>query len=152
MGLFIVKLLSALLLIKTAAAINACPVTDTVYTGTGGIRYRLCPDTDLTGGSTSVTANVASLTACAQLCDQSMNCFKAVYDTQTKDCHFKALTGLAWVANTRYDVIQAEQINIARCPYTETTYTNAGVSTLILYMSMILTLEFTENIQDLSRY
>ena len=123
-----IKVLTALLLVETAAAINACPAADTVYTGTGGIRYRICPDTDLTGGSNSVTANVASVTACASLCDQSLNCFKAVYDTQTRDCHFKALAGLNWVPNARFDVIQAEQVNIARCPYAETTYSDAGVS------------------------
>jgi galactose oxidase len=123
----IFKLLLTISFLKMANAINACPVADTVYTGTGGIRYRICPDTDLTGGSNSVTANVASVTTCAQLCDQSMNCFKAVYDTQTKDCHFKALTGLNWVVNARFDVVQVEQVNIARCPYAETTYTNNGV-------------------------
>ncbi|KAL6703430.1 hypothetical protein ACN47E_009689 [Coniothyrium glycines] len=53
-----------------------------------------------------------------------MDCFKAVYDTQTRDCHIKARAGLNWVDNTRFDVIQAEQINIAKCPYNETTYTN----------------------------
>ena len=121
--------LAAVTLFKSAYAINACPVADTVFTGTGGIRYRVCPDTDLVGESTSVTANVASVTACAQLCDQTMNCFRAVYDTQTLDCHFKGLGTLNWAANARYDVIQAEQVNIARCPYAETTYASGGVST-----------------------
>lgn len=126
-------LLVAVTLFKAADAINACPVADTVFTGTGGIRYRICPDTDLVGESTSVTANVASVTACAQLCDQQMNCFKAVYDTQTRDCHFKGLGNMNWVANGRFDVVQAEQINIARCPYAETTYTNSGVSLHIIF-------------------
>ena len=124
----LVALVSTSILFQTSAAINACPVTDTLFTGTQGIRYRVCPDTDLAGGSLSVTANVASTTACAQVCDSAMNCFKAVYDTQTKDCHIKANAGLTWQANARYDVIQAEQINIAKCPYTETTYTNNSVS------------------------
>lgn len=74
-----------------------------------------------------MTPNVASVTACAQLCDQNMSCFKAVYDTQTQNCHFKEFVGLNWVADARFDVIQAEQINIARCPYAETTYTVNGV-------------------------
>ena len=116
------------LLFKTSAAINACPVTDTVFTGTQGIRYRVCPDTDLNGDSQVITPNVASTTACAQLCDNALNCFKAVYDTQTRDCHIKANVGLNWQPNGRFDVIQAEQINIAKCPYAETTYTNNGVS------------------------
>lgn len=119
---------STFLLFHTSAAINACLVTDTVFTGAQGIRYRVCPDTDLIGRSQSVTQNVASTTACAQLCDKAINCFKAVYDTQTKSCHFKANTGLNWQANKRFDVIQAEQINIAKCPYAESTYTNNGVS------------------------
>ncbi|KAJ8111269.1 hypothetical protein OPT61_g6097 [Boeremia exigua] len=119
-------LLSISLLLKTSAAINACPVTDTVFTGTQGIRYRVCPDTDLVGASQGYTPNIASTTACAQLCDRALNCFKAVYDTQTRNCHIKATAGLQWQPNGRFDVIQAEQINIARCPYTETTSTNNG--------------------------
>ncbi|CBY00232.1 similar to galactose oxidase precursor [Plenodomus lingam JN3] len=120
--------LSAVTLFPTVHALNACPSADTVFTGTSGIRYRICPNTDLTGGSQEILRNVASVTACAQRCDTAMNCFQAVYDTQTKDCHFKAFAGLNWVDNGRYDVIQAEQINIARCPYNEATYTNNGVS------------------------
>jgi galactose oxidase len=58
-----------------------------------------------------------------------LNCFKAVFDTQSKGCHIKANAGLKWQPNGRFDVIQAEQINIAKCPYTETAYTNNGVST-----------------------
>lgn len=108
-------------------ALNACPAGETIYTGTAGIRYRLCPDTDLVGQTLSITANVASITACAQRCDQNVNCFKAVYDTQTRDCHYKGYAGLDWQPNARFDVIQVEQINIARCPYGETTYTNNGV-------------------------
>lgn len=123
-----ITFVSAVFLFKSSAAINACPVTDTVFTGTGGIRYRVCPDTDLGGDTQSVTPNVASTTACAQLCDEALNCFKAVYDPQTKDCHIKANAGLDWQPNQGYDVIQAEQINIAKCPYTEITYTNNGVS------------------------
>lgn len=126
----LLELLLASILVKTAHAINACPVADTVYIGAGGVRYRICPDTDLTGGSNTVTANVASVTACAQLCDKSMNCFKAIYDTKTLNCHFKALTGLTWVASTGFTAVQVEQINIARCPYNETTYTNNAVSGL----------------------
>jgi galactose oxidase len=121
-------LLTAVTLFQTAHSLNACSGADTVFTGTGGIRYRICPNTDLTGLSTSVTPNIASVTACAKLCDQSMNCFKAVWDTKTRDCHFKGLTKLKWVDNTRFNVIQAEQVNIARCPSAETTYKAGGVS------------------------
>jgi galactose oxidase len=123
-------LLAAVSLFQVAHSLNACPVADTVFTGTGGIRYRICPDTDFVGKSTSVTQNVASVTACAQLCDRSTNCFKAVYDTTTRACHFKALTQLTWAENDRFDVIQAEQVNIARCPSTETKYTNGDVGYL----------------------
>ncbi|KAH6629226.1 galactose oxidase-like protein precursor [Boeremia exigua] len=119
-------LISTFILFNTSAALNACPATDTVFTGTQGIRYRVCPDTDLIGDSQSITRNVASTTACAQLCDRAMNCFKAVYDTQNRDCHFKANAGLNWQPNGRFDVIQAEQVNIARCPYSETTFTRNG--------------------------
>lgn len=123
-----IAVVSIFLLFKRSAAINACPVTDTVFTGTQGIRYRICPGTDLIGDSQVITPNVASTTACAQLCDEALNCFKAVFDTQTKECHIKAHAGLNWQPNGRFDVIQAEQINIAKCPYTETAYTNNGVS------------------------
>lgn len=120
--------LAAAALFESTHAINACPVTDTVFTGAGGIRYRVCPDTDLIGDTTTLTANVASTTACAQLCDQAMNCFRAVYDTQTRDCHIKGAGNIDWQPNARFDVIQAEQVNIARCPYAETAYANGGVS------------------------
>jgi galactose oxidase len=124
----VVGLLAAVTLFKATHATNACPVTETVFTGNGGVRYRICPDTDLVGKSQKVIANTASTTKCAQLCDQAMDCFKAVYDTQTRNCHFKGLGVLKWDVSARFDVIQAEQINIARCPYAETTYSNGGVS------------------------
>ncbi|KAH4941424.1 hypothetical protein HBI52_082640 [Parastagonospora nodorum] len=122
----IVGLLAAVTLFEGAYALKGCPVADTLITGAGGIRYRVCPNTDLVGRSDSITKNVASTAACAQLCDKSMNCFKAVYDTQTRDCHIKGTGLLTWVDNGRFDVIQAEQINIARCPYDQTTYKNGG--------------------------
>jgi galactose oxidase len=122
------RLLATVTLFKAAHSLNACPGADTVYTGAKGIRYLVCPDTDLVGQSTSVIPNVASVTACAKRCDESMNCFKAVYDTTKQVCHFKGTKNLEWVDNARFDVIQAEQVNIARCPYGETKYTNGGVS------------------------
>ncbi|EMD67185.1 hypothetical protein GGP41_007105 [Bipolaris sorokiniana] len=118
----LLAVLSAAILFQSTNALNACPGTDTVFTGTQGIRYRVCPGTDLTGPTVSVTPKVASVAACAKLCDKSMDCFKAVYDTRTKDCHFKEIAGLNWVANDRYQVVQAEQVNIARCPAGEWTY------------------------------
>jgi len=149
----ILGFLAAFTLFGATQAINACPVADTVFTGTGGIRYRICPDTDLIGESTSVTANVASVTACAQLCDQAMDCFRAVYDTQTRDCHFKGLGNLNWAANVRFDVIQAEQLNIARCPYAETTYTNGGVSHhTVTGWSKVTDILHAENFQGLQRH
>jgi galactose oxidase len=123
-----IGLFAAVTLFEAAYALNACPVADTQITGTGGIRYRVCPDSDLVGRSDSIIPSVASTAACAQLCDKNMNCFKAVYDTRTRDCHIKGTGVLTWVADERFDVIQAESINIARCPYTETTFKNAGVS------------------------
>ncbi len=125
------KLLFVLLAFKTVNAINACPSNDTVYVGAEEIRYRICNGTDLTGDTNLLNPNIASVTACAKLCDQNLGCFKAVYDTQTKDCHFKANAGLNWVVDARFTVIQAEQINIARCPYPETAYSNNGVSILL---------------------
>ncbi|KAF1943976.1 galactose oxidase precursor [Clathrospora elynae] len=118
----VLVLLSAATLFHTTHGLNACPGADTVFTGTGGIRYRVCIGTDLIGPSTSVTPGVRSVTACAQLCDRSMNCFKAVFDSRTRNCHFKGLMDLEWVPSTGFDVIQAEQINIARCPHEETPY------------------------------
>jgi galactose oxidase len=128
MHLTLIQLLTAVTLFKTAHSINACPTADYVHTGASGIRYRVCPDTDLVGPTLSLTRNILNVGRCAQLCDKSMDCFKAVYDTKTRDCHFKALAGLNWAANQRYDVVQAEQINIARCPYAETKIASNGVS------------------------
>lgn len=133
-------IVSCFLLFQTSAAINACPNTDTVFTGTQGVRYRICPGSDLVGRTEKLIPKIASTAACGQLCDKSLDCFKAVYDTQTKDCHFKATAGLKWQASGRFDVIQAEQINIARCPYDETTYKNSGVSLTMYWRSNILTM------------
>jgi galactose oxidase len=133
-----IEVLSFFFLFNTAAAINACPVADTVFTGADGIRYRVCPDSDYTGKTQKLTNNVASTNACAQLCSKSVDCFKAVYDKQIKACHFKGVEKLKWVANKRYDVIQVEQINIARCPYPETKATANGVSTRTTRPSTIL--------------
>jgi galactose oxidase len=119
--------LATVTLFQAAHSLNACPGADTVFTGAKGVRYRVCPDTDLVGQSTSVIPNVASVTACAKRCDESMNCFKAVYDITKRDCHFKGTKKLDWVDNARFDVIQAEQVNIARCPYAETTYKTGSV-------------------------
>lgn len=143
-----ITFLSAFLLFETSTAINACPITDVVFTGTQDIRYRICPGTDLIGDSQVITPNVASATACANLCDGALNCFKAVYDTQNRDCHIKANAGLNWQPNERFTVIQAEQINIAKCPYTETAYTNNGVSEPVTRREAILT-SFSEKLQDL---
>jgi galactose oxidase len=145
-------LLTAVTLFHAAHSLNACPGADTVFTGTTGIRYRICSDTDLVGRSTSVIQNVASINACAQRCDQSMDCFKAVYDTQTRACHFKGLTQLNWVDNDRFVVIQAEQVNIARCPYTETTYRNSGVSSNRKENPCITLIPVSENLQNLQRH
>jgi galactose oxidase len=123
-----ISILSFVFLFNTTSALNACPVTDTVFTGADGVRYRVCPDSDYTGKTQKLINNIASTNACAQLCSKSLDCFKAVYDKQSKICHFKGVEKLKWVANKRFDVIQAEQINIARCPYPETKATANGVS------------------------
>jgi galactose oxidase len=127
--------LATVTLFQAAHSLNACPGADTVFTGAKGIRYRVCPDTDLVGQSTSVIPNVASVTACAKCCDESMGCFKAVYDTTNRDCHFKGLKTLNWVESARFDVIQAEQVNIARCPDAETTYKSGSVSHNLAYQA-----------------
>jgi galactose oxidase len=144
------SLLSALALFQTAHALNACPSGETIYTGNGGIRYRVCPGTDLIGESLSVTNNVASVTACAQICDQNMNCFKAVYDKQNRVCHMKGYGNLNWQPNGQFDTVQAEQVNIAKCPYGETTYTNNGVSHRFQQQKCRLLTHAVEDLQDLS--
>ena len=131
----LLAVLSASVLFQFTNALNACPDADTVFTGTEGIRYRVCPGTDLVGPTASVKPRVASVTACAKLCDKSMDCFKAVYDTKTKACHFKEIAGLEWVASDRFQVIQAEQINIARCPANEWTYHRNRVSLCWIFSS-----------------
>lgn len=151
--LSLLELLAAFILLKSTAAINGCPSTDSVVTGAAGIRYRICPETDLEGWSISVTPYVASVEACARLCDRSLDCFKAVYDTQGKSCHFKATTTLNWVPNPRFQVIQAEQINIARCPYEETSQISNGVSNKLKVGADFVADTFTtENLQDLPRH
>lgn len=126
-------LLAAATLFQTAHSLNDCPSTDSVFTGAQGIRYRICPKTDLVGLSVKVYPNVATTAACAKLCDESMNCFRAVYDTQGRSCHFKDHRRLNWVDNNRFVVIQTEQVDITSCPYDETTQKAGGVSSSISF-------------------
>ncbi|KAL1861568.1 hypothetical protein Daus18300_008831 [Diaporthe australafricana] len=135
MASFIVSKLAVAIwfLSHVVTAITQCPTTPTTYTGTGGAKYAVCAATDYQGPSDQVLANIATVTACAQACDQNGNCLKAVYDNTNKVCHIKnnAANALTWVQNNQFSVVYLnndlpEATNIARCPFTETTYTNSG--------------------------
>lgn len=115
--------------LTAAQNIEQCPTATTTYTGTGGFNYAICPLSDFQGQSDQIIANIASATACAQTCDKSPTCLKAVYDTTGKYCHIKnnGANALNWVKNPgQYTTIYLnnalpEKTNIAKCPYTETS-------------------------------
>lgn len=120
--------------LTTAQNIAQCPTAGTSYTGTGGVKYAICPLSDFQGLSAQVIGNITSATACAQTCDKIPTCQKAVYDTTGKICHIKTngVNALKWVQNAgQYTTIYLnntlpEQTNIARCPYTETSAVYGG--------------------------
>lgn len=132
-SLSIVKVAVALWsLSQVVAAITQCPTTPTTYTGPGGAKYAICTATDYVGPSDQILGNIATVKACAQACDQNGNCLKAVYDNTNKVCHIKnnGANALNWVQNNQFTVVYLnnnlpEQTNVARCPFTETTYTIA---------------------------
>lgn len=133
MGLFRKSfvLLSAIQFVS--AAITSCPADGILFTGIGGTKYNVCPSTDYQGLSAQILKGVASVAACAQLCDQDPICQKAVYDQEGAQCHIKNNTagGVTWVTSDKYTTITydnalPEQKNIATCPFTETATTNNG--------------------------
>lgn len=119
-----------------AAAITACPGAVANYAGAGDANYDICAGTDLQGTSAQIVANIASVTACAALCDANGACLKAVYDSTGKACHIKSNDedALTWTASSaRYTAIYfnnplPETTDIAVCPYNETTYTYTTTS------------------------
>jgi hypothetical protein len=91
----------------------------------------------------------ANIEACDETCSKTLGCVKAVFDTQTKACHIKALVGLTWVIDPRFDssrlisspatttspvttaaatttsdAASATAVVITECPTTETTFTS----------------------------
>lgn len=121
--------------LATAQNIAQCPTAVYSYTGTKGVKYAICPSSDYQGRSVDIVPNVATATACADICDQSpIGCQKAVYDTPGKICHIKNNdpNGLTWVKNEgQYTSIYLdnalpEKTNIAKCPYTETSAVHGG--------------------------
>ncbi|ETS83620.1 hypothetical protein PFICI_05496 [Pestalotiopsis fici W106-1] len=125
----ILKAIALGLNLVVVKALTDCPSTLSYYTDADGARYATCSGTDLQGTSSLITSSVTTSSACAQICSANTTCTKAVYDTTNKKCHIKDTTAtLTWVSNTQFNVIYinntfAEGTIIARCPFTNTTYT-----------------------------
>lgn len=110
------------------AALQACPTDETAFNTTTGINYNICPGTDLVGKSEREIKQINTVETCASLCEEDGLCLKAVYDTTGHVCHIKSTEDdLTWTENTRFDTVYisnkiSETTDIAKCPYTETSY------------------------------
>ncbi|KAK6076034.1 galactose oxidase precursor [Seiridium cupressi] len=88
--------------------IAKCPFTSTSYTGTAGT-YSVCPDSDIQGASAQIVDNIATVDACAALCDTTSGCTQAVYDKNGKICHIKDTTVmLIWAMNKQFTAIKKD--------------------------------------------
>ena len=80
------------------APITACPTAETTASSNGKT-FSICPSSDFQVPSYQITPNVASTSACAQLCTADAQCQRAVYDNIYSYCHLKASAGTSsWCA------------------------------------------------------
>ncbi|KXH41988.1 kelch domain-containing protein [Colletotrichum simmondsii] len=95
-----------------------CPFKEEGYrVPKGSADYRVCRGTDYTGNSAKIVQDVTTIQACSELCSNTQNCKKAVFDNINNVCHIKAAepeTSLFWVQNKQFDTIHVpENINPA---------------------------------------
>lgn len=106
--------------------VSTCPTQAKDYNASGGKKYRICAHTDYVGASIKMFKDCTSVKACADICANSKDCKKAVFDHVNNVCHVKATepqASLFWVRNKQYSVIQV--------PYKAETATKGQWSNLI---------------------
>ncbi|KAB8339041.1 hypothetical protein FH972_021977 [Carpinus fangiana] len=87
--------------------ITECPNSGINSTYVDGKIYNVCGGTDYQGPSVAITNNIITKFACADLCDRSNGCVRAVYDQANNVCHQKGdANQLTWVGNSQFATIR----------------------------------------------
>lgn len=118
-------LLGARALAQTA--ITACSTPESLFSAAGATtQYAVCPSTSFFGNDSAMVPNVPSAVACAQLCDQTYGCVRAVHNAIINACHIKdASQQDVWIPAQGFSAIRFVNDTstpeiIARCPVNPT--------------------------------
>nr|6RYX_A Chain A, Kelch domain-containing protein [Colletotrichum graminicola M1.001] len=92
------------------AFISTCSFNETSYrVPETNAEYRICPDTDYTGVNAKVVEGVTTIQACAELCSNTQDCRKSVFDHINNACAIKAAepaTSIFWVQDKQFSTIR----------------------------------------------
>ncbi|KAH7304236.1 hypothetical protein B0I35DRAFT_484531 [Stachybotrys elegans] len=89
--------------------ISACPSKAKDYRAPNGASYKFCAETDYAGASAKMFQKCTSVQACADICANTKDCKKAVFDHKNNVCHVKAAepkATLFWVRDKQFTTIQ----------------------------------------------
>ncbi|KAK2029826.1 kelch domain-containing protein [Colletotrichum zoysiae] len=99
--------------VTEGTAVFTCPCEEATYIAPStDIEYLVCLNTEYTGSSAKTVDNVASISACADLCSHTPGCKEAVFDNIGKVCDIKATgeqVSLSWVQNKRFAAIRVTE-------------------------------------------
>ncbi|KAK2006112.1 kelch domain-containing protein [Colletotrichum eremochloae] len=92
--------------VAEGTVIVTCPCEEASYIAPyTNVEYRVCLNTEYTGASAKKVNDVASISACADICSDTLGCKEAVFDNVDKVCDIKAVgsrASLSWVQNKRF--------------------------------------------------
>ncbi|KAL0944296.1 kelch domain-containing protein [Colletotrichum truncatum] len=95
--------------------VSVCPFDEASYTEPKTkAEYRVCLNTDYVGASAKMVKDVTTIQACAELCSNTPNCKKSVFDNIENVCHIKAAepdNSLFHVQNKRFATIRVPDIS-----------------------------------------
>ncbi|KAK1988017.1 kelch domain-containing protein [Colletotrichum cereale] len=91
-----------------------CPFNESSYRASQtNAEYRICPNTDYSGACAKAFENVTTVQACAELCSNTQDCKRSVFDQINNVCAIKAAEPGAspfWVQNKRFSTIHLVEI------------------------------------------
>ncbi|KAK2046577.1 kelch domain-containing protein [Colletotrichum somersetense] len=93
--------------------ISSCPFKETSYRASKtNVEYQICPGTDYEGTNVNVVEGVTTIQACAELCSNTQNCTKAVFDGVNNACAIKAAEPAAsifWIQDKQFSTIRVPE-------------------------------------------
>ncbi|KAK1995174.1 kelch domain-containing protein [Colletotrichum falcatum] len=96
------------------AFLATCPFNETSYrVSKTNAEYRVCPNTDYPGANAKVVEGVTTIQACAELCSNTQDCSKSVFDHINNACAIKAAepgASIFWVQNKQFSTIRLPQV------------------------------------------